>query len=47
VYVGDRENQRIQVFNADGTFLKEWTGVGYPYGVFITPDQHVWMIDGG
>jgi DNA-binding beta-propeller fold protein YncE len=47
VYVGDRENMRIQIFNAEGTFLKEWTGIGYPYGLFITPDQHVWMIDGG
>lgn len=47
VYVGDRENQRIEIFDADGHFLKEWTGVGYPYGLFITPDQHVWMIDGG
>jgi DNA-binding beta-propeller fold protein YncE len=47
VYVGDRENKRIQIFDADGNFLKEWTGVGYPYGLFITKDQHVWMIDGG
>jgi hypothetical protein len=47
VYVADRENQRIQIFDADGTFLKEWTGIGYPYGLFITPDQNVWMIDGG
>jgi DNA-binding beta-propeller fold protein YncE len=47
VYVGDRENQRIQVFDSDGNFLKQWTGIGYPYGLFITPDQHVWMIDGG
>jgi DNA-binding beta-propeller fold protein YncE len=47
VYVGDRENQRIQIFDADGTFLKQWTGIGYPYGLFITPDQHVWMVDGG
>lgn len=47
VYVADRENQRIQIFDADGKFLKEWTGIGYPYGLFITPDQHVWMIDGG
>jgi hypothetical protein len=38
---------RIQIFDAEGTFLKEWTGIGYPYGLFITPDQHVWMIDGG
>jgi hypothetical protein len=47
VYVGDRENQRIQVFDGEGRFLKEWTGIGYPYGLYITPDQHVWMIDGG
>ena len=47
VYVGDRENQRIQIFDSDGHFLKQWTGIGYPYGLFITPDQHVWMIDGG
>jgi hypothetical protein len=47
VYVGDRENQRIQIFDPEGRFLKEWTGLGYPYGLFITPDQHVWMIDGG
>ena len=47
VYVGDRENARIQVFDADGNFLTQWTGVGYPYGLWITPDQHVWMVDGG
>lgn len=45
--MGDRENQRIEIFDADGHFLKEWTGIGYSYGLFITPDQHVWMIDGG
>lgn len=47
VYVGDRENQRIQIFDADGNFVKQWTGIGYPYGLVITPDQHVWMTDGG
>jgi streptogramin lyase len=47
VYVGDRENQRIQVFDPDGTYLTQGASIGYPYGLFITPDQHVWMIDGG
>jgi DNA-binding beta-propeller fold protein YncE len=47
VYVGDRENQRIQIFDADGNFIQQWTGIGYPYGLLITPDQHVWMVDGG
>jgi len=47
VYVGDRENKRIEIFDADGNYLKEWTDIGYPYGLFITPDQHIWMVDGG
>jgi DNA-binding beta-propeller fold protein YncE len=47
VYVGDRENARIQIFDSDGHFLTQWTGIGYPYGLQITPDQHVWMVDGG
>ena len=47
VYVGDRENQRIQIFDSDGKFIQQWTGIGYPYGLMITPDQHVWVADGG
>jgi DNA-binding beta-propeller fold protein YncE len=47
VYVGDRENQRIQIFDPEGKFIEQWTGIGYPYGLVITPDQHVWMVDGG
>lgn len=37
VYVGDRENNRIQVFNGDGEFLKQWTNVGSPWALCITP----------
>jgi DNA-binding beta-propeller fold protein YncE len=37
VYVGDRENNRIQVFDGEGTFLKEWTTVGAPWAICITP----------
>jgi DNA-binding beta-propeller fold protein YncE len=47
VYVGDRENRRIQIFDGEGKLLRIWDNVGYPYGLFITPDQHVWMVDGG
>ena len=28
VYVADRENKRIQIFDADGKFLREWNGIG-------------------
>jgi DNA-binding beta-propeller fold protein YncE len=37
VYVGDRENNRIQVFNGEGEFLKQWTNVGAPWAICITP----------
>jgi streptogramin lyase len=42
VYVTDRDNQRIEVFDANGTFLNQWTGTGGVSGLFITKDQHIW-----
>jgi DNA-binding beta-propeller fold protein YncE len=40
VYVGDRENKRIQVFDSAGNFLKEWTTVGAPWALCATPGPH-------
>ena len=37
VYVADRENSRVQIFSPDGKFVKEWTDLGKPYSLFITP----------
>lgn len=45
VYVGDRENFRIQVFTADGTFIRQMTGYS-PYGMFITKDNLLFVVDG-
>ena len=36
VYVTDRDNQRIQVFDADGTFRTEWTETGAVSSLFLT-----------
>ena len=46
VYVADRNNQRIQVFDAEGTFMREWRFPGTPCGLFITPDQTLWLAHG-
>ena len=46
VYVADRNNQRIQVFDADGTFVREMPLPGTPCGLFITPDQTLWLAHG-
>ncbi|HEY7791254.1 MAG TPA: peptidyl-alpha-hydroxyglycine alpha-amidating lyase family protein [Vicinamibacterales bacterium] len=40
IYVGDRENRRIQVFDTDGTFLRQITGIGAPWAICITPGPH-------
>lgn len=45
VYVGDRENFRIQVFTADGTYIRSINGVS-PYGMFITRNDQLFVIDG-
>jgi DNA-binding beta-propeller fold protein YncE len=46
VYVGDRENYRMQIFDANGKFLTAWKHVGSPWGVVITEDQMLYMCDG-
>lgn len=48
VYVADRENQRIQVFTPEGSFIRQIAhGVGIaPYGLFITPDDMLFVADG-
>lgn len=44
VYVGDRENARIQIFDTSGHFLREWR-LGHPFGLFITSDHFLYMAD--
>jgi DNA-binding beta-propeller fold protein YncE len=44
VYVGDRENARIQIFDLEGHYVREWK-LGRPFGLFITPDHFIYMSD--
>jgi DNA-binding beta-propeller fold protein YncE len=53
LYVADTLNDRIEVFDADGVFLRTWgkngDGPGYfarPKGVTVDSDGHVWVADG-
>ena len=46
VYVGDRDNHRMQVFDANGKFITQWKHVGSPWGIVITPDESLFMCDG-
>jgi DNA-binding beta-propeller fold protein YncE len=46
VYVADRENNRVQVFDADGKFLAQWKESGAPFGLFLTRDGRLFVADG-
>jgi len=41
VWVCDRENRRIQIFDTDGNFLTEWTGLQRPATIFFDPNEDV------
>jgi len=46
LYVADRSNQRIQVFDGDGNYIRESSHPGTPCGLFMTPDQTIWLAHG-
>jgi DNA-binding beta-propeller fold protein YncE len=43
--VADRENQRVQVFDANGTFVRQMTYKGLPCSLVIGP-RYVYMVNG-
>lgn len=45
VLVGDRENNRIQVFDAEGTFLEAWPGFA-PFGMEFDSQGTLFVADG-
>jgi DNA-binding beta-propeller fold protein YncE len=45
IYVADRSNNRIQVFDPAGRFLTQWTNFGTPWGLFIKGDR-IYVVDG-
>jgi DNA-binding beta-propeller fold protein YncE len=46
LYIADRSNQRIQVFDGDGNYVRESSHPGTPCGLFMAPDQHIWLAHG-
>lgn len=45
VYVGDRENNRIQIFDTEGKLLKIWNHIGSPWGL-VFQGGRFFMADG-
>jgi sugar lactone lactonase YvrE len=45
IFVADRGNARIQIFNQDGKFLAEWKQLGRPSGFYIDKSDTLYAID--
>jgi sugar lactone lactonase YvrE len=45
VFVADRHNNRIQIFDQEGNFLDLWYQFGRPSSVVITPDDRIYVAD--
>jgi streptogramin lyase len=45
VLVADRENDRVQLFGRDGTFIEEWGGLCRPMDIFIDAAGVIYVTD--
>ena len=43
LYVADRENARVQVFNTDGKVLDVWDKLVTPWGLYVTNGDEIWI----
>ena len=43
VYVADRENHRVQVFDSSGKFETQWVNMHRPCAIYISDEQHVYI----
>ena len=45
VYVADRSNSRVQIFDQDGDFIAAWKQFGRPSAVFVSKDDTLYVSD--
>ena len=45
VFVADRSNNRVQIFDPDGGFIAEWRQFGRPSAVFVGRDDVLYVSD--
>ena len=44
LYASDHRNNRIQIFDGNGKFLKQWTNLGPGQGLYMTPNDELWAV---
>ena len=47
IYICDRENNRVQIFDAEGRFLREWTGFLRPDKLWFDSNETIFMAEIG
>ncbi len=47
IYVADRNNARVQIFNQAGKFLDQWRNILVPWGFCVTPADEIWVCGSG
>ena len=45
VFVGDRSNNRVQIFDQEGMHLATWTQFGQPSGIFFDRNDRIYVAD--
>lgn len=45
LFVGDRSNDRIQIFDQDGKYITEWTQFSRPSGIYIDKNDVIYVAD--
>jgi len=45
LFVGDRNNNRIQIFDQDGNFIAQWPQFSRPSGVYIDKNDNIYVAD--
>ncbi|MGD2167814.1 MAG: VOC family protein [Gammaproteobacteria bacterium] len=45
LFVADRDNNRVQIFDANGQFIDQWTQFGRPSGIAIGADDTIYVSD--
>ena len=45
LFVGDRGNNRIQIFDQDGKFIDQWAQFSRPSGIFIDKDDTIYVAE--
>jgi DNA-binding beta-propeller fold protein YncE len=45
IFVGDRANNRVQIFDQEGKFLDEWKQFSRPSGIFIDAKDTIYVAD--